>query len=259
MNELLEVARDVAREAAALVMQGHRTSVAVTEKGRADLVTAYDLASEQLIRAQLAARTPEIALVGEEQGGELGDQLTWVCDPIDGTTNFVHGLPFFCVSIGLFERGRAVLGACVAPALGVSWYGGEGLGAFRQAGSAPPEPCRVSATCELAHALVATGFHPQSRGKPPHDNLASFSNVMQAVRDVRRCGSAALDLCMVADGTFDAYWERMLHPWDLMGGAAIVLAAGGRITHIDGGLADLRKGHLLASNGLIHEPLRALL
>jgi len=258
-RDLLDVAREVATEAAALVMHGYRTSFAVTEKGRADLVTQYDLASEQLIRARLQARTPHIAMLGEEQGGVLGDEITWVCDPIDGTTNFVHGLAFFCVSIGLFDNGRAVLGAVVAPALGVSWYGGEGLGAFRQAGASPAQPCRVSATRELAASFVGTGFHPQSRGKAPHDNLSSFSNVMQAVRDVRRCGSAAMDLCMVADGTFDAYWERMLHPWDLMGGAAIVLAAGGRITHLEGGPPDLRKGHLLASNGLIHDDLRALL
>lgn len=259
LEQLLIVAREVASEAAQLVMQGYRASVAVTEKGRADLVTAYDLASEKLIRAQLAARTPEIAIVGEEQGGQLSDELTWVCDPIDGTTNFVHGLAFFCVSIGLFEKNRPLLGAVVAPALGVSWYGGEGLGAFRQTGTATAEPCHVSATKTLAASLVGTGFHPQSRGKPPHDNLASFANVMQHVRDIRRCGSAALDLCMVADGTFDAYWERMLHPWDLMGGAAIVLAAGGRITHIGGGPADYRKGHLLSSNGLIHDELLALL
>jgi myo-inositol-1(or 4)-monophosphatase len=258
-EQQLAVAREVASDAAQLIMQGYRASVAVTEKGRADLVTAYDLASEKLIRAQLQARTPDIAIVGEEQGGELGDGLTWVCDPIDGTTNFVHGLAFFCVSIGLFEQGRPVLGAVVAPALGVSWYGGEGLGAFRQAASAAAEPCRVSKTEKLASSLVGTGFHPQSRGKQPHDNLASFGNVMNAVRDIRRCGSAALDLCMVADGTFDAYWERMLHPWDLMAGAALVLAAGGRITHIDGGPADYRKGHLLASNGLVHDELLALL
>jgi myo-inositol-1(or 4)-monophosphatase len=256
---LLDVAREVASEAAGLVMQGYRASVAVTEKGRADLVTAFDLASEKLIRERLAVRTPHIAMLGEEEGGQLGDALTWVCDPIDGTTNFVHGLAFFCVSIGLFESGRPMLGAVVAPALNVSWFGGEGLGAWRQAGSSPAAACRVSATSELAHALVSTGFHPQSRGKPPHDNLASFGTVMHAVRDIRRCGSAAIDLCLVADGTFDAYWERMLHPWDMIGGAAIVLAAGGRITHLDGGPADFRKGHLLASNGLIHDPLRALL
>lgn len=259
MKELLDVACDVATEAAALVMQGYRASVPVTEKGRADLVTSYDLASEKLIRQRLAARTPHIAIVGEEQGGRIEEGLTWVCDPIDGTTNFVHGLAFFCVSIGLFDGKRPLLGAVVAPALQVSWFGAEGLGAWRQAGNAAAEPCRVSATGALADSLVATGFHPQSRGKPPHDNLASFGNVMQAVRDVRRCGSAAMDLCLVADGTFDAYWERMLHPWDLMGGAAVVLAAGGRITHIDGGPADYRKGHLLASNGRIHDPLLALL
>ena len=202
---------------------------------------------------------PYIPIVGEEQGGQLGEELTWVCDPIDGTTNFVHGLSFFCVSIGLYEAGRAVLGAVVAPALGVSWYGAGGIAAMRQAGSAPAAPCCVSATRELASSLVGTGFHPASRGKPPHDNMASFSKVMHAVRDIRRCGSAAIDLCLVADGTFDAYWERLLHPWDLMGGAAIVLAAGGRITHIDGGPVDLRKGHILASNGYIHDALLPLL
>lgn len=259
MNELLEVARAVADNAAAVVMKGYRASVEATEKGRADLVTEYDLASERLIREQLTARTPHIPIVGEEQGGTLGDELTWVCDPIDGTTNFVHGLQFFCVSIGLCERGRALLGAVVAPALGVSWYGGEGLGAWRQAGASPAERCRVSRTAELGASLVATGFHPTMRGKPPHDNIASFLKVMEAARDTRRCGSAALDLCLVADGTFDAYWERFLHPWDVMGGAAIVLAAGGRLTHIDGGPVDLRKGHLLASNGLVHEPLLELL
>jgi myo-inositol-1(or 4)-monophosphatase len=258
-DRYLVVAREVASDAAQLVMQGYRASVAASEKGRADLVTAYDLASEKLIREQLSARTPEVAIVGEEQGGQLDDAPTWLCDPIDGTTNFVHGLAFFCVSIGLFDQGRPVLGAVVAPALGVTWYGGEGLGAFRQAGGAAAEPCRVSATQTLASSLVGTGFHPQSRGQHPDDNLASFGKVMQAVRDIRRCGSAAIDLCMVADGTFDAYWERRLHPWDLMAGAALVLAAGGRITHIDGGPVDLRKGHLLASNGLVHDELLASL
>jgi myo-inositol-1(or 4)-monophosphatase len=259
MDELLEIAREVAANAAAVVMKGYRASVEATEKGRADLVTEYDLASERLIREQLTARTPRIPIVGEEQGGTLGEELTWVCDPIDGTTNFVHGLQFFCVSIGLHERGRAVLGAIVAPALGLSWYGGEQLGAFRQAGSAPAQACRVSRTSVLGAALVGTGFHPASRGKPPHDNLASHASVMQHVQDIRRCGSAALDLCMVADGTYDAYWERFLNPWDLMAGVAIVQAAGGRVTHVDGGPVDLRTGHLLASNGLIHDALRAVL
>jgi len=259
MNELLSIAREVAANAAAVVMKGYRASVEATEKGRADLVTDYDLASERLIREQLAARTPHIPIVGEEQGGTLGEELTWVCDPIDGTTSFVHGLQYFCVSIGMHERGRAVLGAIVAPALGVTWYGGEGLGAWRQEGSSPAAPCRVSRTAQLGDSLVATGFHPASRGKPPHDNLASFATVMQHVQDIRRCGSAALDLCMVADGTYDAYWERFLNPWDVMGGAAIVEAAGGRITHMNGGPVDLSHGHLLASNGLVHDALLARL
>jgi myo-inositol-1(or 4)-monophosphatase len=250
LARLTAIAHDIAAEAGALVMQGYRASVAATEKGRADLVTAYDVASEKLIRARLQALTPEIAIVGEEQGGAEHDGPTWYCDPIDGTTNFVHGHPFFCVCIGLFDRGEALAGAVVAPALGVSWTGNVEEGARRNGA-----PCRVSETGALSAALVATGFHPSARGKPSEDNLASHAAVMSHVRDIRRCGSAALDLCFVADGTYDAYWERLLMPWDVIGGAAIVLAAGGRVTALDGSAPELRRGHIVASNGKVHDEL----
>ena len=253
MEQLAGVALEVAQEAAALVLPAHRTHVATTEKARSDLVTEYDLKSERLIRARLAERTPSLHVVGEEEGGEASG-ATWYCDPIDGTTNFVHGHPFFCVSIGLVENGEPVLGAVVAPALGLCWHGFVGGGAWRNG-----QPCRVSDTAELGAGLVSTGFHPRWVGKPPNDNLASFTRVLGQARGVRRCGAAALDLCMVADGTYEAYWERGLNAWDVAAGVALVRAAGGRATDLQGGPLELTRGDVVASNGGVHEALLAAL
>lgn len=253
LSELLRIALEVAEEAAQLAMRGYRSQVRASEKAKADLVTEYDLESERLIRARLAERTPELALVGEEQGGTAAGP-TWYCDPIDGTTNFVHGHPFFCVSIGLLDAGKPLLGAVVAPALDVRWSGVVGGGAERDG-----RACRVSQTRELAHALLATGFHPKSQRMAPHDNLSSFGRLLPEVRGIRRCGSAAMDLCMVADGTYDAYWERALNAWDTAAGAAIALAAGARITDLHGGAPDLAIGHIVVSNGHLHDALLARL
>lgn len=253
---LADIALEVATEAAALALRGYRSRPQVEHKASyADLVTEFDLASERLIRTRLAERTPEIPIVGEEEGGTASDAPTWYCDPIDGTANFAHGHPFFAVSIGMIEAGKPTLGAVVAPALGVAWHGAVGLGAFRNAVA-----CRVSTARRLDDALLATGFSPvMRRSGSPEDNLAAFTRVMPAVRDVRRCGSAALDLCLVADGTYEAYWERRLSPWDTAAGAALVLAAGGMVTDLRGGTVDLQRGYLVASNGLVHAPLVALL
>jgi myo-inositol-1(or 4)-monophosphatase len=251
---LAQIAFAVATEAAALLFEGFRKRPTATEKARADLVTEYDLASERLIRERLAERSPGIAIVAEEQGGTpaLGSAQTWFCDPLDGTTNFVHGHHFFCVSIGVAEAGRPIAGAVVAPALATHWVAFQG-GPARRNG----EPCKVSETSALEQALVATGF-PSDRSRAPANNFDAFMRVKQAVRGVRRCGSAAIDLCLVADGTYDAYWERRLNAWDVMAGAALVLAAGGQITSLDGGPPDLSVGHILASNGRIHGSLSAL-
>jgi myo-inositol-1(or 4)-monophosphatase len=254
-QELAQIAFEVASEAAQILLGGFRKQPTVTEKGRADLVTEYDLTSERLIRQRLAERTPEIAIVAEEQGGTAGtgDALTWYCDPLDGTTNFVHGHFFFCVSIGVAEAGRPIAGAVVAPALSTHWRGWQGGPALRNDLS-----CRVSATAKLEHSLVATGF-PSDRTQAGTNNFEAFTRVKPRVRGVRRCGSAAIDLCLVADGTYDAYWERRLNAWDLMAGSALVLAAGGTISALDGTPPDLSVGHILASNGQIHAELLSLL
>ena len=247
-EELEQIAFEVASEAAQVLYAGFRKQPAVREKGRADLVTEYDLASERLIRQRLAERSPELAVVGEEQGGTpaAGDGLTWYCDPLDGTTNFVHGHFFFCVSVGVAEAGVPIAGAVVAPALASHWRGFRGGPALRNG-----QPCRVSDTAELEQALVATGF-PTDRSDAASNNFSAFTRVKPRVRGVRRCGSAAIDLCLVADGTYDAYWERRLNAWDLMAGSALVLAAGGRVSALDGTPPDLSVGHVLASNGRIH-------
>lgn len=253
--DLSRIAFEVASEAAALLLTGFRKRPTVTEKARADLVTDYDLASERLIRTRLAEHTPDIAIVAEEQGGSPapGGARTWFCDPLDGTTNFVHGHHFFCVSIGVAEAGQPIAGAVVAPALATHWVGFRGGPALRNG-----EPCRVSDTTDIGHALVGTGF-PSDRSRAPANNFDAFMRVKQRVRGVRRCGSAAIDLCLVADGTYDAYWERRLNAWDVMAGSALVFAAGGELSALDGTPPDLSVGHILASNGRIHRDLLALL
>ena len=256
-EELAQIALQVATEAALLLHAGFRKHPAVREKGRADLVTEYDLASERLIRQLLGELTPEIPIVAEEQGGTpaAAGGLTWYCDPLDGTTNFVHGHFFYCVSIGVAQDGQPIAGAVVAPELATHWQGFRGGPALRNG-----EPCRVSETADLTHSLVATGF-PSDRSQAPGNNFDAFTSVKRQVRGVRRCGSAAIDLCLVADGTYDAYWERRLNAWDVMAGSALVLAAGGKLSGLEssGTPPDLSVGHVLASNGLIHDHLLNLI
>jgi myo-inositol-1(or 4)-monophosphatase len=251
-EELSQIALEVAREAGALVRSGFRTPLSIVEKSPTDLVTQYDFDSERLIRARLGERAPELGLVAEEGGGDRSASLAFYVDPLDGTMNFAHGHPFWSVSIGVLDRGVPVAGAVVAPCLGTEWSGFAG-GPARRDG----EPCRVSTTERLETALLATGF-PAEREREPDSNLGTFVRVKQRVRGIRRCGSAAIDLCFVADGTYDGYWERHLNAWDLAAGAAVVLSAGGRVTALDGGQARLEVGHIAATNGLIHESLLAL-
>lgn len=252
-RELADVALKTAHEAARLVMQGYRAPKAVSEKGRADLVSEYDEKSEALIRRLLAERAPGIPIVGEEQGGAQGDGRTWFIDPIDGTVNYVHGHPYFSVSIGMLEQGEPVCGAVVAPALELDWvaWRGEGSDTALRDG----KPCRVSHTTRLADALVSTGF-PTDPDQVADNNLDSFVHVIGKVRDIRRCASAAIDICMVADGTYDACWERKLRAWDTAAAACVALSAGATITNLSGGPYDLSVGYVIVSNGLVHDDLR---
>jgi myo-inositol-1(or 4)-monophosphatase len=250
----------VADEAAALVAAGHRSRPHADEKGRHDLVTEFDRASEHLLVSRLGERTPGIPVVGEEsaQGTRSRPGLVWYVDPIDGTTNFVHGHPFWCVSVGLMEDDVPVAGAVVAPILGTRWRGivsPERRPEEKESSSFRNEdPCAVSTTAAIGNALLATGF-PVTRDRAPDNNFDSFVAVKKAAQAVRRCGAAAIDLCMVADGTYEGFWERRLHVWDLAAACAIVLGAGGVVTALDGGPPDYHEGSVVASNGLVHAAL----
>jgi myo-inositol-1(or 4)-monophosphatase len=247
----LLIALEAAREAAKIILPGWRKHPVVEHKSAIDLVTSYDRDSERFLRATLSAKTP-FAIVGEEEGGQRarGERApTWYVDPIDGTTNFVHGHPFFCVSIGLLMGTRPVLGAVVAPALATEWTGAIGTFARRNG-----EACAVSHVGSFDDALLATGF-PYDRRSSDDNNFDAFVAIKKRVQAVRRCGSAALDLCLVADGTYDGYWERKLKCWDLAAGAAIVRSAGGRVSTFDGNEDDVTSGHVVATNGAIHEAL----
>ena len=250
---LVRIARDAAREAGALVLAGWRKHPVAEHKGRVDLVTRFDRESETLLNDRLTAATP-FPVVGEEHGGRPApgpDALTWYVDPIDGPTNFVHGHPFWCVSVGLLAGTRPVLGVVVAPSLGVEWVGVAAGQATRNG-----ERCRVSEVSRLDDALLATGF-PYDRRTSPDNNFDAFVAIKQKCQAVRRCGSAALDLCLVADGTYDGYWEGKLKVWDLAAGAALVVAAGGRVSDYGGQGADVTAGRVVATNGGIHDALVA--
>jgi myo-inositol-1(or 4)-monophosphatase len=243
----LEVAERAALEAGTLVMQGWRAVGEISRKGRFDLLTEYDLASEQLIREQLSREFPMHKIIGEENAESGEGELVWYVDPIDGTTNFAHGHFFFAVSIALYRGSQGLVGVVHAPALGVTWKAAKGMGAFRNG-----KPCSVSTRGQLEEALCATGF-PYDRWSNADNNHAELALFLQRARGIRRCGAASVDLCLVADGTYDIYWEQGLNAWDMCAGALLVLEAGGQVSTYDGKAADPRTGKLIASNGVLHE------
>ena len=261
-EHLAEIALLTAHEAGQLVSSGYRSRPSFERKAPQDLLTEYDLASQEMLVSRLQSLAPGIPVVAEE--GALGGAepsgsgrrsgLVWYVDPLDGTTNFVHGHPFWCVAVGLAQDNQPIVGAIVAPALGLSWMGWVGDRATPGGTRRNGEPCSVSTVDAVTDALVATGF-PTERDRAPADNFDSFVRVKRAVQGVRRCGSAAMDLCLVADGPYDAYWERKLHAWDVVAGGALVRAAGGRVSSLDGGEPDWQIGHVIASNGRIHDDL----
>lgn len=246
----LVVARKAAKAATAILLEGWGNRPSFELKSSAtDLVTEYDRRAEAAVLSALGAAFPEDGIMAEEGGRRRSTTgRTWHVDPLDGTTNFVHGLPLFATSIGLVADDRPVLGVVAAPAVGWTFHGAEGAGAFLN-----ERPMRVSAVPELARALLVTGF-PYLRTEP-HDNLAEFAAFMRASQGVRRLGSAALDLCFVAAGWLDGFWERHIKSWDLVAGAAIVTAAGGRICDPDGSPFVPDTGCILASNGLVHQAM----
>jgi myo-inositol-1(or 4)-monophosphatase len=225
-------------------------SLRVDKKGAIDLVTEMDLEIERAFRAMIGQRFPSHVVLGEEFE-ERGDrestpQYCWVLDPIDGTTNYAHGLPIFCASLALEIEGEAVVGAVYDPNRRELFTAERGRGAWLNG-----VPLRVSTASALIDSLLVTGFHYNIH-KDSSELIELFGEFISRARAVRRLGSAALDLCYVAAGRFDAFWEQKLQPWDVAAGALIVQEAGGRVTTIDGAPFRSRIGSVLASNGLIH-------
>lgn len=241
---LLAIAQRAAREAGELLRTARPEHIRGKSNAK-DLVTEWDVRSEELIRGIL--EPTGISVMGEEKGGARGGSQ-WLVDPIDATVNFSHGLPLWCVSIGLELDGALAVGVVNAPVLGWWFEATHGGGARDGAG----QPLRVSACTDLSRALLATGFPYDLSGR--HDNFAEWEHFQRAAA-CRRLGSAAIDLCLVARGWFDGYWERAIGPWDVAAGALIIVEAGGIVTNPQGGPFDPHSGEAVASNGAIHQEL----
>jgi myo-inositol-1(or 4)-monophosphatase len=251
----------IAREAGARLREFFAQGVATEYKGDVDLVTVADRTAEKLIRERLSAAFPEHGIFGEEGTRDrLDGEFRWYVDPLDGTTNFAHGLPQFCVSLGLEQRpaglaadadGTMVAAVIYDPLRDDLFVAERGRGAQLNG-----RPIHVSSTPELAEALVATGFPSRKRNESP--NIHFYHEFCLRSHGVRRAGSAALDLAYVAAGRLDAFWEFNINPWDTAAGYLLVEEAGGKMTGFSGKPFRLDSREILASNGLIHAELMGL-
>ena len=248
---------DAAREAAAYIAAQVAAlgTLDWEHKGPADFVSDVDRAAESLVRARLLGAHPDAVFIGEEShdpAQSLGGALAFVVDPLDGTTNFLHGFPWYAVSIGATWQGRLIAGVVRNAATGETFAATRGGGAWRlHDDGAPASPIRVSANAEPARALVGTGF-PFKQVEHLDAYLRQFAAVTRATAGVRRPGAAALDLCDVACGRFDAFWELTLAPWDIAAGLLIVREAGGVATDMVGREAEVAHTPVVAGSPAMH-------
>jgi myo-inositol-1(or 4)-monophosphatase len=250
----LEVACEAARAAGTLLRDRFGTSQQIYLKGPANPVTEMDRQAEQMLRTFLEGAFPTYGFLGEEHGGQCAlDQPCWHVDPLDGTTNYAHGYPFFAVSIALEQDGRVIVGVVYNPMLDELFAATLGAGATLNGGR-----IAVSSTADISESLVASGF-PYDVWHNNADNGRQWYALLKRVASMRSDGSAALDLCHVAAGRLDAFWELDLDPWDMAAGALIVREAGGTVTHVSGAPFDIRGRGVAASNGVLHPRLLEVL
>ncbi|MGI5501616.1 inositol monophosphatase family protein [Lentzea sp. CA-135723] len=250
---LVDIATAIGREAGALVQRMRASAVVSfdTKSTSTDVVTAADRASEQLVRTRLSESRPGEPVLGEEEGGEVVEGLTWVVDPIDGTVNYLYGIPWYSVSIAAQLDGESVAGAVVEPATGRVWTAARGYGAFLDG-----SPVRVSATTDLSLSLLGYGFayRPERRQR----QADAWAGMATRVRDLRRAGAASLDLCSVASGRLDAYAEHGLGRWDWAAGG-LIAAEAGAVVRLPGSSPELGADATFASApGVADEMYRAL-
>jgi myo-inositol-1(or 4)-monophosphatase len=248
-HDFVPAMSEIAREAGELLMSYFRQHVKIEYKGEADLVTVADRTSEKLIRGRIAGLWPSHDIMGEEEGlVDTGADYRWYVDPLDGTTNFAHGFPVFCVSLGLVHKGKPVAAVVYDPTRDELFAAERGSGAYLNQAR-----IHVSRIEKLGESLLATGFPSQKRHKNP--NIYFYHQITLRTHGVRRAGSAALDLCCVASGRFDGFWEFNLNPWDTAAGVLLVEEAGGQVTNFAGGPFEMNSRETLASNGLLHGAL----
>ena len=253
-REHLEAARVAAKEAGRILMERFGRRPQVYYKGRINLVTDVDRRSEASIVSFLHRRFPDHTILSEEGQGHVGKGETcWIVDPLDGTTNYAHGFPFFAVSIALEHQGKLRCGVVYDP-LREEWFTAvHDGGAYLN-----EEPIHVSDTDQLEEALLATGF-PYDMRESPENNLNHFSNFSMRAQAVRRPGVASIDLAYVAAGRLDGFWELKLKAWDIAAGALLVAEAGGTVTDFGGGPLDIYRPEIVASNPHIHNAILQVL
>ncbi|MBT8386720.1 MAG: inositol monophosphatase [Ignavibacteria bacterium] len=240
---------NIAKEAGSVIKEGFVKDVNIEYKtSDNNLVTEIDKASEKLITDFIRKKYPSHSIIAEEGGGEKKDSdYLWVIDPLDGTTNFAHGLPIFSVSIGL-QKNRVTIAGVVYDVMRDNIFSAElGAGAFAES-----EKITVSKNDYLGHSMLGTGF-PYNKKENPDKLFERFIALTKTARGVRRLGSAAIDFCYLASGVFDGFWEVHLHPWDICAGKLIVEEAGGLVTDFDGNKTNIFTRRILSTNGKIHE------
>lgn len=248
MSGDLKFIEDLARRAGRVQLEHLGNVKCVEYKGAINLVTEVDRECEELIVGEIRKRYPDDDILAEEGTGERQNaKRRWIVDPLDGTVNYAHGFPFFCVSIALEDKGELAAGVIYDPNRGEMFAAEKGLGAKLNGGK-----ISVSKTPALKQSLVATGFAYNVREGEKNDNLDNFANFIMTALAVRRPGSAAIDLAWVACGRIDGFWELFLRPWDIAAGTLIIREAGGTVTSFDGSAFNLYGDEILASNGRIH-------
>jgi myo-inositol-1(or 4)-monophosphatase len=257
LEKIRRAAGEAAVEAGKVTLRYYRKTLDVREKARSSLVTEADLKSEALIRKLLGKKFPTFQFRGEEGGSNTKaapDAPMWHVDPLDGTTNFVHGFPMYCVSIGLAVAGEPVVGVVHIPTLGETFHAAKGGGARMNR-----KPMHVSRREKLSECLLTTGFAYIHKEEAISPEIERFKRAHLEARAVRRPGAAAIDLAYVAAGTFDGFWERNLSSWDICAGIALVREAGGSVSRYDGGPVTLDGREILATNGRIHGDMSRIL